>query len=70
MAAHNAHMKQMLDTLKAECIAENTLVVWISDNGPMYAFYPNSGYSWLKGRKRVMFWKAAYAFRQWPGGRA
>jgi arylsulfatase len=51
MAAHNAHMKQMLDTLKAEGIAENTLVVWISDNGPMYAFYPNSGYSWLKGGK-------------------
>ncbi len=51
MAAHNAHMKQLLDTLKAEGIAENTLVVWISDNGPMYAFYPNSGYSWLKGGK-------------------
>jgi arylsulfatase len=51
MAAHNAHMKQMLDTLKSEGIAENTLVVWISDNGPMYAFYPNSGYSWLKGGK-------------------
>ncbi len=39
MAAHNAHVKQLLDTLKAEGIAENTLVVWISDNGPMYAFY-------------------------------
>ena len=51
MAAHNAHMKQLLDTLKAEGIAENTLVVWISDNGPMYAFYPNSGYSWLTGGK-------------------
>jgi arylsulfatase A-like enzyme len=51
MAAHNAHMKQMLDTLKSEGIAENTLVVWISDNGPMYAFYPNSGYSWLRGAK-------------------
>ena len=24
-------------------IAENTLVVWWSDNGPMYAFFPNSG---------------------------
>ena len=42
MAAHNAHVRQLLDTLKAEGIAENTLVVWISDNGPMYAFYPNS----------------------------
>ncbi len=51
MAAHNAHVRQLLDTLKAEGIAENTLVVWISDNGPMYAFYPNSGYSWLRGAK-------------------
>jgi arylsulfatase len=51
MAAHNAHVRQLLDTLKAEGIAENTLVVWISDNGPMYAFFPNSGYSWLRGSK-------------------
>ncbi len=51
MAAHNAHMRQMLDTLRDEGIAENTLVVWISDNGPMYAFYPNSGYTWLRGGK-------------------
>jgi arylsulfatase A-like enzyme len=51
MAAHNAHVRQLLDTLKAEGIAENTLVIWISDNGPMYAFYPTSGYSWLKGGK-------------------
>lgn len=51
MYQHNIHMKQLFDTLKSEGIAENTLVVWISDNGPMYAFYPNSGYSWLRGGK-------------------
>lgn len=51
MAMHNAHMKRLFDTLKAEGIAENTLVVWISDNGPMYAFYPTSGYTWLQGAK-------------------
>jgi arylsulfatase len=51
MAAHNAHLRQLFDTLEAEGIAENTLVIWISDNGPMYAFYPNSGYSWLRGGK-------------------
>lgn len=51
MADHNAHMAQLFDTLKAEGITENTLVVWISDNGPMYAFYPNSGYSCLKDGK-------------------
>ena len=48
---HNAHMKQLLDTLKEEGIAENTLVVWVSDNGPMYYFWPSGGYSWLRGAK-------------------
>ena len=51
MLQHNMHIKQLLDTLKAEGIAENTLVVWISDNGPMYAFWPTSGYTWLRGEK-------------------
>ena len=51
MAMHNDHVRQLLDTLKAEGIAENTLVVWISDNGPMYAFWPTSGYTLLQGAK-------------------
>lgn len=51
MAMHNTHVRQLLDTLKEQGIAENTLVVWWSDNGPMYAFWPTSGYSWLKGGK-------------------
>jgi arylsulfatase len=51
MVLHNKHMQLLLDTLKEEKIAENTLVVWISDNGPMYAFYPTSGYTLLKGAK-------------------
>jgi arylsulfatase A-like enzyme len=48
---HNANVGRLLDTLRKEGIAENTLVVWWSDNGPMYAFWPTSGYSWLKGGK-------------------
>ncbi len=51
MAMHNDHVRQLLDTLKQEGIAENTLVVWWSDNGPMYAFWPTSGYTWLQGAK-------------------
>jgi arylsulfatase len=48
---HNRHVQNVLDTLEAEGIAENTLVVWWSDNGPMYAFYPTSGYTLLRGAK-------------------
>ncbi|HOT83411.1 MAG TPA: sulfatase-like hydrolase/transferase [Candidatus Defluviicoccus seviourii] len=69
MAMHNAHIRQLLDTLKEQGIAENTLVVWWSDNGPMYAFYPTSGYSWLKGGKGAVTEGGVRvpAMARWPG---
>jgi arylsulfatase A-like enzyme len=68
-AMHNAHVARLLDTLKKEGIAENTLVVWRSDNGPMYAFYPTSGYSWLKGGKGAVTEGGVRvpAMAWWPG---
>ncbi len=54
MAMHNDHMRQLRETLQEAGIAENTLVVWWSDNGPMYAFWPTAGYSWLQGSKGDM----------------
>ena len=51
MAMHDSHVRRLLETLRAEGVAENTLVVWISDNGPMYAFWPTAGYTLLRGAK-------------------
>ena len=51
MVLHNHHIEKLVKTLEEEGIAENTLIMWISDNGPMYAFYPTSGYSLLRGSK-------------------
>ena len=69
MAMHNAHVARLLDTLRKEGIAENTLVVWWSDNGPMYAFYPTSGYTWLKGGKGAVSEGGVRvpAMAWWPG---
>ena len=69
MAMHNDHVRQLLDTLKTEGIAENTLVVWWSDNGPMYGFWPTAGYSWLKGAKGAVTEGGVRvpAMAWWPG---
>ncbi len=51
MAEHDHNVGRLLDSLNELGIAENTLVVWMSDNGPMYAMHPHGGYSLLRGEK-------------------
>ncbi len=69
LAQHDDYIQQMLVTLKHEGIEENTLVIWVSDNGPMYAFWPNAGYSWLRGEKGEVYEGGVRTpgFARWPG---
>lgn len=51
MVEHDYNTGRILKILKDLRIAENTLVIWSSDNGPMYTIHPHGGYSLLPGGK-------------------
>ena len=51
MVEHDYNVGRVLKTLTELGIAENTLVIWASDNGPMYTVHPHGGYSLLPGTK-------------------
>lgn len=51
LVQHDKNVRRILDALDELKIAENTVVFWVSDNGPMYFFHPSSGFSYLDGEK-------------------
>ena len=69
LAQHDDYIQQLLDTIKDAGIEENTLLVWVSDNGPMYSFWPVAGYSWLRGAKGEVYEGGVRTpgFAVWPG---
>ncbi|MDE0511095.1 MAG: sulfatase-like hydrolase/transferase [Gammaproteobacteria bacterium] len=66
---HDKNVKRLREKLEQLEIAENTLVVWASDNGPMYSFYPSAGFSYLRGRKHEVQEGGVRtpAIAWWPG---
>jgi len=51
MMEHDHYIGQLVNKLRELGIAKNTLVVWMSDNGPMYDLFPESSYTALRGGK-------------------
>ena len=69
MVEHDYNTGRILKTLTDLGIAENTLVVWASDNGPMYTAHPHGGYSLLPGGKGETREGGVHvpAIAWWPG---
>jgi arylsulfatase len=66
---HDYYVGQLLRTIEDLGIAENTLVVWMSDNGPMYDFFPESSSSAYTGGKGDVLEGGVHvpAIAWWPG---
>lgn len=69
LAQHDNNVKRIRDKLEQLDIAKNTLLVWVSDNGPMYSFYPSAGFSYLRGHKFDVYEGGVRtpAIAWWPG---
>lgn len=69
LAQHDANVQRILTALRDLQIEQNTLVVWMSDNGPMYDYFPSAGYSWLRGGKGDAYEGGIRtpAIAWWPG---
>jgi arylsulfatase A-like enzyme len=69
MVAHDEHIGEMLDKLDELGVADNTIVMYSTDNGPHYNAWPDGGITPFRSEKNTN-WEGAWrvpAFVRWPG---
>ena len=69
MVEHDGHVGRVLDLLDSLKIADNTIVIYTTDNGPHYNEWPDGGISPFRGEKNTN-WEGGYrvpAMVRWPG---
>ena len=69
MLEHDDHVGQLLNKLDDQGIADNTIVVYSTDNGPHYNTWPDAGITPFRGEKNTN-WEGGYrvpAMMRWPG---
>ncbi|KAB2808636.1 arylsulfatase [Phaeocystidibacter luteus] len=69
MVEHDMHIGQFLDLLDELGIANNTIVMYSTDNGPHYNTWPDAGTTPFRSEKNSN-WEGAYrvpTFVRWPG---
>ena len=69
MVEHDMHVGELLDLLDELGIADNTIVMYSTDNGPHYNTWPDAGTMPFRGEKNSN-WEGAFrvpCFARWPG---
>ena len=69
MVEHDMHVGELLELLDELGIADNTVVMYSTDNGPHFNTWPDAGTTPFHGEKNSS-WEGAYrvpAFVRWPG---
>lgn len=69
MVAHDENIGRMLDQLDELGIADNTIVMYSTDNGPHYNSWPDAGITPFRSEKNTN-WEGGWrvpAFVRWPG---
>jgi arylsulfatase len=69
MVEHDGHVGQLLDKLDELGIADNTIVLYSTDNGPHYNTWPDAGSTPFRGEKNTN-WEGGWrvpAMARWPG---